>query len=56
MEISRWREPPDTSDIKPAPDGAAETVRFPAHPSGRIHFSDTIRWLAPPANFLSPSG
>ena len=53
MEISRWRQPPDSSPLRPAPRRVCRGLRRPA---GADAFFSALRWLTPPANFRKPSG
>ena len=56
MEISRWRKPPEpTANAQPPRQGRRKRGDS-GTPAGVHRSFSAIRWLAPPANFRSPSG
>jgi len=56
MEISRWRQPPDPTTNDQSPRQGRQHGELSGAPSGARSFFPGFRWLAPPANFRSPSG
>ena len=55
MEISRWRQRPDSVNERHRLSRGGGTREFPAPLPGRTSLFCVIRWLTPPANFCSPS-
>ena len=55
-EISRWCQPPENTASRRSPRQGRRNGAGPSAPAGARRICVSVRWLAPPANFLQPSG